>query len=64
MVSCVLVQFFNSLQTIAHLDNFLPNYLKLIKLEIRIRFGTGQKEHIYNWDHKIDREKLIVLYHP
>lgn len=64
VVSCVLDQFCNSLQK-RPLDNILPYCLKLIKLEIRIRIGTGQREEqIYNWDHKIDREELIVLYHP
>lgn len=64
VISCVLAQFFNSLQQ-RPLNNILPYCVELIQLEIRIRIGTEQREeHIYNWGHKIDREEFIVLYYP
>lgn len=63
-ISCVLAQFFNSLQQ-RPLNNLLPYWVQLTSLEIRIRIGTEQREeHIYNWGHKSDREESIVLYIP
>lgn len=64
VVSYVLVQFCNSLQK-RLFGNILPYCLELIILAVRIRIGTKQERKTYlHWDHKIDREELVVLYHP
>lgn len=61
VVSCVLVQFCNSLQK-RPLDSTLPFCLELIKLELRTRMGTRAKGRNIHTTGTI--KELIVLSHP